>query len=291
MLANVTVGAILYTTYLQSLGTIYEPSARSSSRIYPPPPIAATFTAGALAGSVQSVVAAPLDALQVRFKTQEMLNGKYSNMLHYARHKLHEIGARGVFAGWSLSFAKDSIGYGLFFASFETIKSQAFYEFVTRYYGKFKPFLTESDMYFVDGMTGRLTIKPHFAMEPAFILGAGVAASIMQQLVQHPVQAVQNVHYERLEGLDHAARQEHSRGKMMSSYYKAYRKTFMQCEALALRSGGWRIRLYKDLVYHTLRQVPSTSAGLIVFELVRRRYATDADVVRIKKDGYDIFLS
>ena len=40
----------------------------------------------------------------------------------------------------------------------------------------------------------------------------------------------------------------------------------------------------------TLRQVPSTSAGLIVFEILRRKYALDEEEVRIHKDGYDILL-
>jgi hypothetical protein len=40
----------------------------------------------------------------------------------------------------------------------------------------------------------------------------------------------------------------------------------------------------------TLRQVPSTSAGLIVFEIVRRKYSLDEEAVRIRKDGYDILL-
>lgn len=291
MMANVTVGAILYTTYLQSLSAIYEPAARGSSRIYPPPPVTATFTAGMIAGSVQSLAAAPLDALQIRFRTSEMLEGRYHNMVQYAGQKLKEIGPRGVFAGWSLSLTKDAIGYGMFFASFETVKSQAFYHFVTRYYGKFKPYLSEHDTFWIDQHTKRPTIKPHFAMEPTFILLAGIAASISQQFIQHPIQRIQDVHYERLESLDYAAKLEKPRERMLALYYKAYQKTMGQCEVLAARDGGWRAWLYKDLLRSTLRQVPSTSAGLIVFELIRRRYATDADIVRIKKDGYDILLS
>lgn len=291
MLANVTVGAILYTTYLQSLGAIYPPSAEGAARVNPPPGLGSVFAAGMLAGTVQSVVAAPLDALQVRFRTSDMLEGRYRDMLHYARDKLREIGPRGVAAGWGLSFAKDSVGFGLFFATFEGIKSQGFYEFVTRYYGTFKPILTDGDTFIVDDMTRRATIKPHFAMEPGFILGAGVAASVMQQCMLHPVQKIQEVHYGRLETLDYAAKLEHPKKKMLRIYYRAYQKTFEQCKVLATRAGGWRTWLFRDLVMNTLRQVPSTSAGLIVFELVRRRWATDADVVMIRKDEYDILLS
>lgn len=110
LLANVTVGAILYTSYLQTLGMVYEPASRQSKRVFPPAPVSATATAGFIAGGVQSVVAAPLDALQARFQTNELLDGQYRNMWAYARHKLAEIGPRGVLAGWSLSFVKDSVG-------------------------------------------------------------------------------------------------------------------------------------------------------------------------------------
>lgn len=75
-----SVGAVLYTSYLQALASLHEPSAKSAKRVYPPPDPRHTFTAGFVAGSVQSVVAAPLDALQVRFKTSEMLEGRYQNM-------------------------------------------------------------------------------------------------------------------------------------------------------------------------------------------------------------------
>jgi hypothetical protein len=36
--------------------------------------------------------------------------------------------------------------------------------------------------------------------------------------------------------------------------------------------------------------VPSTSAGLVIFELVRRRFGMGEEV-KISEDGYDILLS
>ncbi|KAI9669124.1 MAG: hypothetical protein M1831_000716 [Alyxoria varia] len=293
MMANVTVGAILYTSYLQTLGALYGPASHQSKRVYPPPPVSAALGAGFAAGSIQSVVAAPLDALQVRFRTSDMLEGHYKSMWNYASHKLREIGPKGVFAGWSLSFFKDSLGFAVFFATFEAVKSQAYYSFVRKWYGDYKPVFrriserqkshrTEAD---------RPTIKPHYTMEPTFLLLAGVAASVTQQVVQHPLTAVQNVHYNRLESLDYAARLEQPHAHMMRSYYKAYKETFRQCQRQASRGGGWRAWLYKGVLGTTVRQVPSTSAGLIVFELVRRRYSSFEDAVRIHKDGYDILLT
>ena len=111
-LTSLSVGAVLYTSYLQILGTLHQPSSQSTTRIYPPPPIQATLTAGIAAGAIQSVVAAPLDALQVRFRTSDIVEGRYRTMWHYGYRELSEIGIRGIFAGWSLSFVKDSVGYG-----------------------------------------------------------------------------------------------------------------------------------------------------------------------------------
>jgi hypothetical protein len=56
-------------------------------------------------------------------------------------------------------------------------------------------------------------------------------------------------------------------------------------------AGGWRSWLYRGFILNTMKQVPSTSAGLIVFELVRRKYGSQIEAVRIEKDGYDILLS
>jgi len=47
--------------------------------------------------------------------------------------------------------------------------------------------------------------------------------------------------------------------------------------------------LYRGFWWNTIRQVPSTSAGLIVFELVRGKYS-GGDQVRINRDGYNILL-
>lgn len=51
-------------------------------------------------------VAAPLDALQTRADVNEMLEGQHRSIWRYAIHKLHEIGLRGVFAGYGFSLAK-----------------------------------------------------------------------------------------------------------------------------------------------------------------------------------------
>ncbi|KAF2877254.1 mitochondrial carrier domain-containing protein [Massariosphaeria phaeospora] len=293
LLANTCIGAVLYTAYLQTLSSLHVPSSYQTKRIYPPPPFSTTFTAGLVAGGIQSLFAAPFDALQTRFRTADILDGKYKSMWHYAGHKLRSIGLRGIFAGWTLSLMKDSLGAAVFFGTFETVKSRGYYEFVTQYYGsRTRDSLLESVSLVHDQPDGRPVVKPHFTIEPSFLLLAGVSASITSQLIQHPLAELQNVHYRRLEALDYQAHHESPKAsRIMGRYYHAYEETFRQCGKLAARAGGWRRYLYKDFFMSTIRQVPSTSAGLIAFELVRRKYSLESEEVMIRREGVDILLN
>ncbi|KAJ5765554.1 Mitochondrial substrate/solute carrier [Penicillium odoratum] len=264
---RVDVGAVLYTSYLQVLGALHEPVSQGVKRVWPPAPPSATFTAGFTAGTIQSIVAAPLDALQVRLQTSDMLEGQYRSMWHYGHHKLKQIGLRGVFAGWSLSFLRDSLGYAVFFSSFEYVKSQSYYSFVTWYYGSLHT--NHLDLLPSSGSSERGVplIKPHYALEPCFLMIAGVVGSVAQQAIQHPLSRIQNLHLGRLEYLDHQASLDPSRKQMLRLYYHAYQETWKRCRRKADRAGGWRAWLFRGFVSSSLRQVPSTSAGLIIFEL------------------------
>lgn len=297
LIANTAVGAVLYTAYLQTLSLIHEPNSMSTKRVFPPPSWGTCFSAGFLAGTIQSFIAAPLDALQVRFQSAEMMDGKYRNMWHYGLRKTQEIGARGVFAGWSLSLLRDSFGAGVFFATFETVKSQAFYSFVSHYYGSWQQLSdTQRESISVQkihGASNRAEIRPHYMVEPAFLLLAGVAASVAQAVIQHPLSRIQEIHYGRLEYIDNHTHTKPGQRKVraLRLYAAAYRKTMKHVLALARRDGGLRPWLFRHFISNTIRQVPSTSAGLIVFEVIRRAYGMDEEPVRIPKDGYEILLT
>ena len=289
----------MYTSYLQILARLHEPSAHATKSVYPPPPPNYTFAAGFAAGSIQSVIAAPLDALQVRF---ERRGEAYQNktMWQYGRGKLHEIGIRGIFAGWGLSFLKDSFGSGIFFCTFEYTKAQAYYRYVRWYYGN----LNEPTIDKLAKKTGVTAtedqptplIRPHYALEPGFLMLAGMTASVMQQLVLYPLSTLQTLHYERLEELDKKAVKlqqtpSATRGRMLRAYYHAYQATWRQSKLQAVNKGGVPRWLFRGFWWFTIRQVPSTSAGLIIFELVRRKYGLTGDEVKITQDGYDILLT
>lgn len=335
LVANVGVGAVLYTSYLQVLARLHPESGRAAKRVYPPPAPLETFAAGFLAGAIQSVVAAPLDAVQARWdgvvggagmtgSGNSLREGKAvvvgerpRSMWAFSAAKLREIGVRGCFAGWGLSFLKDSMGCAVFFSVFEYVKAQGYYNFVRWYYGS----LNEDAIVLLsrkrpspgDGRSGvshgqqgeeaemprmPTIIQPHYAIEPAFLLLAGMSASVAQQVVLHPLSHVQAEHWERLEGLDVKARKLRRQARLaetpsnsMWTYYRdAYRTTWAECTADA-RAAGLSMRqwLYRGFWWNTIRQVPSTSAGLIIFELFRRKYGA-GDQVRINRDGYDILL-
>lgn len=240
-----------------------------------------TFAAGLMAGVVQSVVAAPIDALQVRFRSSDILGGKYTSMWQYGRKKLVEIGISGVFAGWRLSLVKDSLGCAAFFATFEYVKAQSYYAFVAKYYGGLTPY--KRPLPPTEHENSISVIKPHYAIEPSFLMLAGITASIAQQVVQHPLTLVQAIHQQSITS--------DSKSGHVLTGRKGYEQTYQRCLVYVRRFGGWRKWLYRGFFLNTIKQVPSTSAGLVIFELVRRRYANEAEAVKIEKDGYDILLT
>lgn len=237
------------------------------------------------------MIAAPLDALQVRLHSSGMLEGQYRSMWEYGWTKLREIGVRGVFAGWTLSFVRDSFGYALFFSSFEYVKSQAYLSYVTWYYGYLQSKGLPPVVAAMQDVHGQSVIKPHYTIEPCFLMGAGITASIVQQIIQHPLGVVQDLHCERLEHLDQKLASYRSRSQVMNHYYHAYQATFKECRRRALEAGGWRRWLFRDFFRNSIRQVPSTSAGLVIFELMRRKYANASETVIIEKDGLRILVT
>lgn len=243
------------------------------------------------------MVAAPLDALQIRFENRERYY-ETKSMWAYGRGKLKEIGLRGVFAGWGLSLMKDSLGSGVFFSVFEYVKAQSYYKFVATYYGSLEPWVV-TRLAEVRGTpsTSRHdipVIKPHYVLEPGFLMLAGVAASIAQQGIIYPLNKIQTVHYERLEELDRRARtneRSQSLGRMMRAYYRAYQETWCQYMTQAQGAGGHTRWLFRGFWWNSIKQTPVTSAGLVIFELVRRKYGIGNEEVKISEDGYDILLS
>ncbi|KAF3917204.1 hypothetical protein ABW20_dc0106724 [Dactylellina cionopaga] len=291
LLANTSLGVLVYTSYLHLLAKYHEPASHATKRSYPPPPFWATFAAGAGAGALQSLFAAPLDAISLRFDVNDLTKNESLTFWAYGRKKLAEIGLHGIFAGYSLSLVKEAMGYGFFFSSFEYIKQQAYYGWLSHYYGHqhryLHPFSTKSDPITI--------IRPHWALEPTFIVLAGAGASFTSQAVFFPLNQIQNMHLRQLEFIDRsnamaaAGIQKHSFG-WWTRYSHAYQQTYIDCKNMAKTNGGWRRWLYQGYLLNTVKGTPSTAAALVVFELVRRKFGEEIGLASIQHDGFEIVL-
>ncbi|BFZ61008.1 hypothetical protein YB2330_002066 [Saitoella coloradoensis] len=288
LLANSAVGVVLYTTYITALPLYHPPSYHHPNRTWPPPPFESVFWAGASAGAAQAIIAQPLDALQVRFKMNDMLEGKFRSMWDYSRTTLREVGVRSILGGFMLSLTKDALGYGLFFATFEFVKQQGYYSFLRLIYGKPHEPIQHDD---VKHRHMHNTHPPHFIIPPLFVVLAGAAASTAHQAISYPLTKIQDIHWSRLETLDYKLRLEGS--NPMLAYLHSYRDTFRQCSMSAAKYGGWWRWLYRGFAGTAVRSVPSTSAGLVVFEAFRRKYGGPSvfggDVL-VEEEGWEVIL-
>ncbi|KAF9561844.1 hypothetical protein EC968_005441 [Mortierella alpina] len=136
LIMNSFIGSVLYTTYIFTLPIFHPAFTYQKSRTFPPPPFPAVFMAGALAGAAQSLVAAPMDSLKVKFQVQDLAHGgKHKSMSSFAITTLKELGLKTVYRGYALTLVKDSLACGLFFGVFEWVKQQGYYYFIDELYG------------------------------------------------------------------------------------------------------------------------------------------------------------
>lgn len=104
---NSFIGSVLYTTYILTLPAFHPAFTYQKSRTFPPPPFTAVFMAGALAGAAQSLVAAPMDSLKIKFQVQDMAHGgKHKSMWEFATSTLRELGLKTVYRGFALTLVK-----------------------------------------------------------------------------------------------------------------------------------------------------------------------------------------
>lgn len=107
LVMNSFIGSVLYTTYIFTLPIFHPAFTYQKSRTFPPPPFLAVFMAGALAGAAQSLVAAPMDSLKVKFHVQDLVHGgKHTSMWEFATSTLKELGPKTVYRGFALTLVK-----------------------------------------------------------------------------------------------------------------------------------------------------------------------------------------
>lgn len=104
------IGAVLFTTYITVLSQFSGTSSFFESdynhSLHSPPPFSIVFTSGAIAGAAQSLVAAPLDSLKVRFEVNDLLEGKHKSMFDFAKTTWKELGVASIYRGIGLTLVK-----------------------------------------------------------------------------------------------------------------------------------------------------------------------------------------
>ncbi|OZJ02261.1 hypothetical protein BZG36_04698 [Bifiguratus adelaidae] len=284
LVANTLIGTILYTTYIVSLPIFHPPSSISHHRTFPPPPFTATFAAGCVAGAAQSVLATPIDSLKARFEINDLLEGKHKSMWSYAWRTLRELGWTNAYRGFSLVILRDSLACGLFFSTFEWVKQQGYYHFLTEAYDMH--IRREEDL---EGVTpveqpiprqpwhhdpravaiaekAQHRDKPPYVLEPFFIIIAGASAAVAYQLVDYPFAKIHNIFYIR------EAESEYANPKSWKATRHLYHETLRAVKLQVQRQAGgqWLKWLYSGFGATVLNVVPATSLGFLVFEFFKR---------------------
>lgn len=271
IIANSVIGGVLYTTYLVCL-QYYTGSATNMD-----PHPSDTFRSGFIAGGVSSVLASPLDTLYARASFSDLATGEHTtNIVRYGLKKVKEVGPVGLFAGFGLNFIRESLGFATYFSVFETIKNQG--------YHKTKAIMDQgadlrTKVFGTDPETEKRRKRSRKALQLTFILLAGSAASAALLAVQYPLIRLQQVHMGRLEALDISeGRATRSNRKWFRIYWRSYIQTFDLVWENYRRSGQTPIRfMYKGFKRTMLANLPSSSMGLLVFEIMRQRFASMAE--------------
>ena len=179
------VGTVLYTFCIQVLGILHQPSFEATKRIYPPPPaVTSTLTAGLLAGSIQALFAAPLDALQSRFHASDLISGKYEE--HMARLHLHPPTKSASAASSSASASPSPWDTAFSSPPSNTSRHKPFYNFVTSLHSHLSiSHPPERDTVNQTSPPPK-TVRPHIILEPLFLLLAGMTASVRTAIDPQP---------------------------------------------------------------------------------------------------------
>ncbi|ODV91021.1 hypothetical protein CANCADRAFT_25602 [Tortispora caseinolytica NRRL Y-17796] len=241
-IANSAIGLVLYTSYLIAL-----PSSQDNT-------FSTYFKAGAFAGFAQALAASPFDAVASRYSVAEALHGKMP-LWTYARMKLKEIGLSGVFAGFTLSAAKESLAFGAYFSVFESLKSAPLFPYKDS---------SHTSQAFHKNLT---------------ILIAGVCAAVSLQTIHYPFSRIQDIHTKSLELIDFDAASATAKTRPLSTihlYRHAYSHTLKSIWKLGHNSiRGTSKWLYKGFARSIFTSIPGSSIGIIVFEIFRE--AADVD--------------
>ncbi|TID22600.1 hypothetical protein CANINC_003260 [Pichia inconspicua] len=285
LIANSTVGLILYSTYLTlvqyftinrgwKLSVTGVPIGEGTEHWYAwALSFYDYFRAGFFAGAISSIAASPIDALYSRSSYAELIdvNVRSEGIHKYAWKKLKDIGIIGIFAGFWLNLLKESLGFGCYFAVFEVVKTKGYNT-------------TKSMIDWFDRVRG-LDVDPNDinnrkstkALQLTFVLFAGASAATALIGIQYPFNKIQKIHLARLEAMDIFNKvNKIETSKWFKLYYNSYKQTFNILTTKQQGSGlSWPAFMYKGFTRYTLTSIPATSIGLLVFEITRQKLTID----------------
>lgn len=302
LLVNSATGVVLYTSYLTTLNHLSAKSMTNSSLHNP----LDVWRSGFVAGAMQALVSTPIDAIYARSSTSEFLSvaKKYDNLWLYGLDKLKEIGMIGCFGGFGLALVKESLGFAVYFTTFEIVKGQmcAWFKNIVRHYAEVKYVINNTRL--TDLLPSKtlppatpktkmefLSQKEEKWLNRAFIFVGGVTAAFLLQVVQYPFKKIQKIHQSRLEAFDIVTRSLRSQAaaaptltkatkiwvsapasRRLHIYYNSYLDTFEHVHFIHKSTNSLVRWLYKGFTRNTLAIIPGTTAGLLMLDYMRNSF-------------------
>ncbi|KAJ1969611.1 hypothetical protein H4R35_006093 [Dimargaris xerosporica] len=280
LMANSLIGAVLFTTYAYSLPRFQEawqPSELSGGASHPRhlhqalawPGLASIALPGAIAGGLaglaQTAVAIPFDNLQARFQISDIVSGKYPSIMGFVRATIRQTGLPSLWKGARLTLLKDTLGFALFFGTFEGTKDVL--RWGSAYYcHNHGDTAGHQDAMATTTAGSAMRSKPHGSplpplVYPSCVLAAGAFAALIYQVVDYPLDRFRHVVTSDLAHLELHHRRT----------YDMYRLAWRHCQRVAAAEFGGSIRrtLYSGFAANSLKALPATALGFLCFELVR----------------------
>lgn len=301
LIVNSATGVVLYTTYLTTLGQLSNGFSTGSSLKNPWD----VWRSGFVAGAMQALVSTPIDAIYTRSSTSEFLSvaKKYDNLWLYGRDKLMEIGLIGCFGGFGIALVKESLGFAVYFTTFEMVRGQLceWFKSAIRQYAEVKYVINNIKL--ADLIPSKsapqettptkmdfLSEKEEKWLNRAFIFVGGVAAAFLLQVVQYPFRKIQKIHQSRLEAFDIFNRSltgqpspksitdatkiwvSEPASRRLHIYYNSYLDTFEHIHFIHKNTNSLLRWLYKGFTRNTLAIIPGTTAGLLMLDYMRSSF-------------------
>lgn len=116
VLSNAPINAVVFGVQGVVTRAMREASGRDSLSA------AQHLVAGAAAGLVQTVFAAPSEHVKIQLQVDHRRVGAGDSPIDYARRIYRHHGARALFRGWEMCLARDMPAFGLYFYSYELTK-------------------------------------------------------------------------------------------------------------------------------------------------------------------------